>query len=198
MLPETEDFPEAPAGVRAASSRTRLVGLALIFAGILVIAVFGIDWGFLGGNDPAAQIPAGTTIGRRAPDFDTIGLDGNTLALSDFKGKFVLLNFWATWCSPCRVEMPFLQARHEQYPADLVIVGVDFDEPAELVASFVEEYGLSFEIALDPGGLIQDQYEIRGYPTSIFLDRDGVIREIHIGVMSEGQLDGYLADLGLD
>jgi hypothetical protein len=94
--------------------------------------------------------------------------------------------------------MPLLQARHEEHGLDLAIVGVDFDEPRGLVAGFVEEYGLTFEMVLDPGGIIQNQYQIRGYPTSYFLDREGVIRVVHIGVMNADELDGYLRELGLD
>ncbi len=177
---------------------TRMLGAGLIAAGILVIAVFGMDWSaWFGPRIPAGAAP-GITVGLQAPDFDAVDLDGGRVTLSDLSGKLVLLNFWATWCSPCRVEMPFLQARHEAYPADLAIVGVDFDEPQQMVFNFAEEFGLTFEIVLDPGGLIQDLYEIRGYPTSYFLDREGVIRVVHIGVMSEAQLDGYLRELGLE
>jgi peroxiredoxin len=206
MPPEVHESPSqaavrerAPRQAAApAVSGTRMIGVGLVSIGILLILVFGFDWGIFAGNAPAADPPRGITIGQKAPEFETVNLDGAEIALSDLEGKFVLLNFWATWCSPCRIEMPFLQAQHEQHRDDLAIVGVDFDEPPDLVAEFVEEYGLTFEIALDPGGFIQELYEIRGYPTSYFLDREGVIRSVHIGVMSQSQLDGYLSDLGLD
>ena len=177
---------------------TRMLGAGLIAAGILIIAVLGVDWSAWFGPRHPADVSSGIAVGQRAPDFEAASLDGGLMSLSDLSGKVVLLNFWATWCSPCRVEMPFLQAQHEAYPAELAIVGVNFDEPRQLVLNFAEEFGLTFEMVLDPGGLIQDQYEIRGYPTSYFLDREGVIRVVHIGVMSEAQLDGYLRDLGLE
>lgn len=115
----------------------------------------------------------------------------------DLRGKVVLLNFWATWCAPCRVEMPTLQSRHERYPEQLVVVGIDFDEPKKNVAAFVEEFGLTFPILLDPGGKVQDDYHIRGYPTTIFLDKTSLVQIVHIGIMTEDQLDDYLIEMGV-
>ncbi|HUF38291.1 MAG TPA: redoxin domain-containing protein [Anaerolineales bacterium] len=200
MHPEIpEPRPElATAPADRGPSRTRILGAGLIITGVLVIAVFGVDWGAISRDRPVSELPTGIAIGERAPDFEAVNLSGDRIALSDLNGKVVLLNFWATWCTPCRIEMPYLQARHERYPEDLAVVGVDFDEPEPLVRSFADEFGLTFELVLDPGGIIQERYEIRGYPTTYFLDRDGVIRAVHIGVLSERQLDGYLRDFGLD
>lgn len=135
--------------------------------------------------------------GQPAPDFTLENLDGEPVALEDLRGKVVLLNFWATWCGPCRVEMPALESRHQKYPVQLAVVGIDFDEPKENVAAFVEEFGLTFPILLDPGAVVQDAYRIRGYPTSVFLDQDGTVQIVHIGIMTEDQLDDYLQELGV-
>lgn len=135
--------------------------------------------------------------GQPAPDFTLENLDGEPMALEDLRGKVVLLNFWATWCGPCRVEMPALESRHQQYPEQLAVVGIDFDEPKENVAAFMEEFGLTFPILLDPGAVVQDAYRIRGYPTSVFLDQDGTVQIVHIGIMAEDQLDDYLQELGV-
>lgn len=135
------------------------------------------------------------TQGARAPQFELNTLDGGRLALDDFRGEVVLLNFWATWCGPCRLEMPAMQQRYEE--TGLNILAINFDEPPDLVQAFVDELQLTFPILMDPGGLIQQLYQVRGYPTSYFVDEEGVIRIIHIGFMNEEQLDGYLAEMGV-
>ncbi len=134
---------------------------------------------------------------QQAPEFTLEDLSGQQVSLTDLQGKVVLLNFWATWCSPCRIEMPALQSRHEQYPDQLSVIGIDFDEPHKNVLAFAEEFGLTFTILLDPGGKIQDEYRIRGYPTSVFLDENGLVKIVHIGIMSENQLDDYLQEMGV-
>lgn len=148
---------------------------------------------FSGGFD----IEVAPIVGAIAPEFELETIEGETLKLSDFRGKAVLINFWATWCGPCRVEMPALQSRFDFYSPDLVILAVDNDESLELVSAFFDELGLTFPALLDPGAVIQDLYKIRGYPSSFVVDRDGIIRAIHIGIMTEDQLDGYLAEVGI-
>ncbi len=133
-----------------------------------------------------------------APGFELESLSGELVRLEDFRGRHVLLNFWATWCGPCRLEMPAFQDRFNEHVGDLQIVAVNFDEPQHEVQNFVDELGLTFEILLDPGAEIQRLYQVRGYPTSYFVDAEGIIRVIHIGLMTEGQLDDYLTELGLN
>jgi thiol-disulfide isomerase/thioredoxin len=124
-------------------------------------------------------------------------VDGESLRLSDLRGKVVALNFWATWCAPCRLEMPDLQERARQFPDRLAVVGVNFDETAEDVAAFRDELGLDFPLLLDPDSAVQRLYRVLGYPTTFFIDEEGTIRIQHIGLMSPGQLDAYLEELGL-
>jgi len=133
-----------------------------------------------------------------APDFELSALTGERIQLDDYRGQVVLLNFWATWCGPCRLEMPAFQSRSEQFAGQLAVVAVNNAEPPEAVQAFVDELGLSFDVLLDPNSDIQRMYQVRGYPTSFLIDPEGVIRVQHIGILTEDQLDGYLRELGLE
>lgn len=185
--PETQAHP----------TRGRAGGILLILVGVALILGFGFDWAAIFPGGSPDDLPAAPQTGARAPDFDLQDVQGNQARLSDFRGTPVMINFWATWCSPCRIEMPSIQARYDQHRPGLVVLAVNFDEPVELVRTFVDEFGLTFPVLLDPGAVVQDAYEIRGYPTSFFLDEDGVIRAVHVGILSEEQLDGYLRQLGV-
>jgi peroxiredoxin len=136
-------------------------------------------------------------IGAQAPDFALRDLQGNEVRLSDYRGRTVLLTFWATWCGPCRLEMPTFEGRYQEFKDDgFTVLGLNYDEPIEDVSVFRDELGLSFPLLLDPGGNVQQLYRIRGYPSSIFVDPQGVVRIVHIGLITEGQLRDYLVELG--
>jgi len=136
-------------------------------------------------------------IGAQAPDFALRDLEGNEVRLSDYRGRTVLLTFWATWCGPCRLEMPTFEGRYQELKDEgFTVLGLNYDEPVEDVSAFRDELGLSFPLLLDPGGSVQRLYRIRGYPSSIFIDPQGVVRRVHIGLITEGQLRDYLVELG--
>ncbi len=180
-----------------------LIGV-LVGAAFTLITLFGLPAGnsVRGPNATAGGystgLPVAPEVGALAPAWTLESLGGEAISLQDFQGQVVLLNFWAVWCGPCVVEMPTLQARYEAFsPRGFVVLGINFDDPVEDVRIFQESLKLTFPILLDPGGKIQDLYRIRGYPSSILIGEDGVIQIVHIGLMTEGQLDGYLRDLGL-
>lgn len=178
--------------------------IGLLLGGALGLAVWGGIPGDAAPPQPATVAPGLTPVvaplvGGRAPDFDALDTAGNRVRLSELQGRIVVLNFWATWCEPCRVEMPLLQARASELESQgLVVVGVDFDEPADVVRAFQTELKLSFPLLLDPGGRINAMYRVLAYPTTFFVDGRGVIRFQHLGVMDDDQLDSYLKDLGLE
>jgi len=151
---------------------------------VLVLLV-GIAWNF---RDRFMPVEVGT----RAPDFPATALGGGPVRLSDLRGEVVLLNIWATWCGPCREEMPSLERLHRQLAGEgLKIVAVSVDAAAGGldrdgrrggdVAAFVNELGLTFTIWQDPGGGVQQSYRTTGVPETFLIGRDGVIRQKVIG-----------------
>ncbi len=135
----------------------------------------------------------GLRVGQRAPDFSAPTLDGGRIALSDLRGEVVLLNFWATWCGPCRVEMPDFQQQHEALrDQGFSVLAVNNREHADQVVAFRDELGLTFPIALDPTGAVQDQYALFSYPSSYLIDRDGTVLARHFGVLTGDALAALL------
>ena len=141
--------------------------------------------------------------GDPAPPFTATSLtDGSPVSLTDYRGKTLLVNLWATWCHPCRAETPYLQSIYERYREDgLRILGVSVDLPADspAVVHFVEEFGVEYDIALDPEATSQDVFLARGLPTSVLIDRNGNIAFSWIGAIREGEptfIEGLEAVLG--
>ena len=138
----------------------------------------------------------GLAEGNRAPDFTVTVVDGESITLSQLRGKAVLLNFWGTWCGPCRREMPEFQRVYDDRSADgFEILAVAYNDSFEAIASFRDEFGLSFPLALDESGAVNASYGIQTRPSSFLLDADGVILMRHFGLMTESQLQEMLAAL---
>ena len=157
----------------------------------------GISAAVPDGQARAPEVPA-PIEGARAPDFTLPDLDGRQVSLSGLQGKVVLLNFWATWCPPCEAEMPLLQEAYQAWgESGLVVLAVNFDEPAEEVCAFRDRLGLAIPILLDEDGVVQRLYRVRGYPTSYLIDREGRVRVQHVGILSADLLEDYLTELGL-
>jgi peroxiredoxin len=144
---------------------------------------------------PLAEGQGPLQVGDVAYDFLAPDLSGNVVTLADFRGQPVIINFWATWCPPCRVEMPELQAAYEEYQDEgLVILAVDFQESAETVSRFFyDQMGLTFTPLLDENGRIAQQYGVSNFPTSYFVGPDGRVTAVHFGMMTRSQIDDYLA-----
>jgi len=154
------------------------------FAVILVVA---LAWLFISadpaGNTTAGKIPAPQT-GFLAPDFTLDTLEGDTVTLSDLRGQAVLVNLWATWCPPCRSEMPAIQKLYDEYKDQgFVVLAVNATNQDQVsnIPAFTREYGLTFPILLDTAGEVSRQYQLRSLPSSFFIGRDGVIQEVVIG-----------------
>jgi len=137
-----------------------------------------------------SSTPASTPLPQRggfAPDFQLQRLDGETISLVDLRGRPVMLNFWASWCDPCRAEMPLIQEIFESKEwsdKGLVILAVNIGESAATAEEFMVDNDLSFSVLLDTSQDVARDYNIRGIPTTFFIDKDGIIKDVKIGVIT--------------
>lgn len=139
---------------------------------------------FLDKNAPLHREAEGPYLGFRAPDFELEDLQNNKVRLSELRDKPILLNFWASWCPPCRKEMPDLQEFANAYREKIHVVGVNWNDQLEEVKKFLSEYGVTFINLLDTNGKIFVRYGLTGLPTSFFIDEAGIIRGKWLGSMT--------------
>ena len=179
-----------------------------VMPGLLAVALLGFLLA-IQGCAPSVQDTGGSStiglkgselapapeIGRLAPDFTLVDLEGNPVTLSDFRGKTVFINFWATWCPPCRAEMPEIEAVYQKYKdKGVVVIGVDILEPEDVVRQFVEQGGYSWTFVLDTSGEVAGNYRITAIPTSFFIDREGIIQAVNISAITKRAMENKLAE----
>ena len=147
-----------------------------------------------GGEDPPQT--TGINVGSVAVDWTLPDLGGTEVSLSQYRGDVVLINFWATWCPPCRAEIPEIEAAYQAREDEgFVVLGIAVDQSHSLVAPFVELEGMTYPVLLDELSQVYNTYRAPGLPVSVLVDRDGVIQARHIGQMSGAQLEQYLAQV---
>lgn len=138
-------------------------------------------------TDKTVEAKTGIEKGNLAPDFKLTTLDGKQMKLSDYKGKKVILNFWATWCPPCKAEIPDLEKFYTSYKdKDVIILGVDLtqsEKSQNTVKEFVKSYGITYSVPLDIEGSVSEMYKVTGIPTSYIIDTQGIIRQKVVGPM---------------
>ena len=140
----------------------------------------------------------GLEKGNKAPDFELLTLEGEKVSISDFEGKNVILNFWATWCKPCEKEMPELEKVYQQNKDEVTVVAVNFtvsEKNVESVQSYIKQGGYTFPVLLDQKNKANSGFEVLSYPTTYFLDENGIIRDKVIGQMTDEIIENKLKKL---
>lgn len=188
----------------------RIVGLLLVGA-LIVILVAGIVQKNVEERQATDRLNAGSAVdflptdeglakGETAPDFELTTLDGEAVKLSDYKGKKVILNFWATWCPPCRAEMPDMQKFYDEQAdsENVEILAVNLttaDKGMDKINAFVEEFSLTFPIPMDTEGEIGDLYQAASIPTSYMIDTEGRVQQKIVGPMNEEMMEEFITDM---
>ncbi len=174
-------------------SQTVVVGVVVGVVVLIVVALIGLRMGvhsFGGLGD-------GLRVGEPAPEFEIPSLDGNSLvSLDQMEGKPVWLTFWASWCPPCRVEMPDLdELVSPAHGQDFNYLAVSFGEDPQLVREYMARTGYDLPVGVNPTSEVAISYGVVGLPTHIFIDSDGVVTDIYSGVLKRGQIDKLTVDL---
>ena len=181
------DGPEAALGVdhrvrRAQWGRTAAFALVLSLLALL-------GWGLV-----ARQ--SGPRSQGSAPDFTLTTFDGQEVTLSDLRGQVVVINFWASWCPPCRYEADYLEATWQEYREQgVVFLGIDYLDTKEEALAYIEEFSITYPNGPDLGTHISQAYRIRGVPETFFVAKDGTLRGVKIGPLFPPELEQRLDDL---
>lgn len=162
--------------------RTMLSKYWLYF--VIVVLLIGAGWIWASRDDAGAQLQASPQEGFLAPNFTLETLEGETVSLSDFEGQAVMINFWASWCPPCRAEMPSMENVYQKYQNQgfvILAINATHQDTVSGAANFVAEEGFSYPILMDTKDSVSQLYQLRSLPTSLFVGKDGLIQEIVYG-----------------
>jgi peroxiredoxin len=179
------------------SSTGRLIAMIMIGFGLLALGISFMlltDPYTLASTQDFSTVPV--QVDFPAPELNLTTIDGESASLSDYLGSVVLVNLWATWCPPCREEMPALQAFYEKYQSDgFVLIAIDQGETLEQVIPFVNEFELTFPVWLDTGSQAGRVFNTMNLPSSYVIDRNGRVRLMWIGGISKRNLDKFVPDV---
>lgn len=164
--------------------------------GVVAGAILGLmAWGMLN-QEPATGRSGVTRVGKPALDFTLPLFSGGEFTLSDYRGQPVVINFWASWCPPCREEAPGLERTWRRYrDQDVMFVGVDIQDAESDARAYIREFDITYPNGPDTSGIITMDYGVVGIPVTYFVDREGVVVRRFVGALPEGQLVAWVEEL---
>lgn len=172
------------------SRRLSVAGVGL--AGLAIVAFLALMGWALVNRSPATGTSGMTRVGEEAPGFSMPLFDGGRFELREHQGEPLLVNFWASWCGPCRVEAPVLERGWQRYRArGVTVVGVNIQNTERDARGFIEEFDVTYPNGRDPEGTITIDYGVVGIPVTFFVDRDGTVAGRFVGALSDRQLSGW-------
>ncbi len=164
----------------------------ILIYGIVALCLLGL---YIAGRHKA-QAPKPAASGNAAPDFTVTDIDGKKLTLSEYKGKVILLDFWATWCSPCRAEIPhFVEMQQKYGPQGFQVIGISMDDDAKPVKEFYQQYKMNYPVAVGDDKLAESFGGVLGLPVNFVIDRDGRIVGKYLGATETSVFDKVVGDL---
>lgn len=194
--PNTESAPETARPERSSALALRISALRVVaLASALVAVLVGVKILADSSSVSAVALPNSVssmyklTAGTPAPEFELRTLDGRLVTLADYRGKTLMVNFWATWCPPCRAEMPDMeQVYQEAKDTGFVVLAINIQEANQPIQQFVDKYGLTFPILLDVSGEVSQRYGVQSLPTSFFIDPEGRISSFNSGALNKSAI----------
>ncbi len=193
QMSESVELAQATQTVSATKRRRKMIQM-IVLAMFVALCLYTVWSTVL--DQPSELYDSYELMDKQVPNVTLQGLDGKQYKLSDFRGKPVMLNFWASWCGPCRAEMPLLNKQYEAAKAKgLVVLGINLSENVQTVKGFVKEYKLTFPILLDNDSTAADRFGIDPIPTTFFVDKEGIVQDLHIGELDKETLDEYIKQI---
>lgn len=174
---------------------------ALLLTGALALVItvaFAVQFWILPQQSITELLPEhaqAESVGEQAPDFEFLGEQGHALKLSDFAGTPIVLNFWASWCPPCRMEKPHFQRAFEQYGDDVAFIVLNVDEPMDTVRAYMDEEGFTFPVYFDVLHEGSEAFGVTGVPETVFIDADGFITSRFLGAINFDTIEHALEEI---
>jgi thiol-disulfide isomerase/thioredoxin len=173
---------------------TLMIGVGLVAIGVVLFMVLNNNSNNTAAPDDFSAVPV--KVDFASPKLNLEDLSGKPVSLDDYLGSVVLVNLWATWCPPCKAEMPALQAFYENHNVDgFVLIGINQEETREVVKPFVQDFGLTFPVWLDLNYVAEQEFKTENLPSSFVIDRAGKVRLMWVGGISKKNLEKYVTNL---
>lgn len=173
-----------------------IIGGGLVLVALAAFVAFFVLPQFQGKSEKGSLSAAPADVRFPVPDVQLTDLQGNPVSFSDYAGRVILYNAWATWCPPCKEEMPILEAYYRAHQPDgFVVIAIEDGEPVADVAAYVEKFGLTFPVWPDLKWLATKTFHINSLPTSYVIDRGGIVRKLWSGAITRDALEKYVTPL---